>query len=48
MPLHSIIHLLLGELSISSHFGVWEVLMLVNSEAVAQVSGVAQTVDYFG
>ena len=27
---------------------VWEVLMLVDSEAAAQVSGVAETVDYFG
>ena len=27
--------------------GMWEVLMLVDSEAAAQVSGVAETVDYF-
>ena len=27
---------------------LWEVLMLVDSEAVAQVSGAAETVDYFG
>ena len=26
----------------------WEVLMLVDSEVAAQVSGVAETVDYFG
>ena len=26
----------------------WEVLMLVDSEAAARVSGVAKTVDYFG
>ena len=26
----------------------WEVLMLVDSEAAAQVSGAAETVDYFG
>ena len=26
----------------------WEVLMLVDSEVVAQVSGAAETVDYFG
>ena len=28
--------------------GTWEVLMLVDSEAAARVSGVAETVDYFG
>ena len=28
--------------------GHWEVLMLVDSEAAARVSGVAETVDYFG
>ena len=27
---------------------MWEVLMLVDSEAAAWVSGVAETVDYFG
>ena len=27
---------------------VWEVLMLVDSEAAARVSGAAETVDYFG
>ena len=27
---------------------IWEVLMLVDSEAVARVSGAAETVDYFG
>ena len=26
----------------------WEVLMLVDSEAAVRVSGVAETVDYFG
>ena len=26
----------------------WEVLMLVDSEAAARVSGAAETVDYFG
>ena len=25
----------------------WEVLMLVDSEAVARVSGAAETIDYF-
>ena len=29
-------------------FSEWEVLMLVDSEAAAQVSGAAETVDYFG
>ena len=28
--------------------GRWEVLMLVDNEVAAQVSGVAETVDYFG
>ena len=28
--------------------GSWEVLMLVDSEVVARVSGAAETVDYFG
>ena len=27
---------------------LWEVLMLVDSEVAARVSGVAETVDYFG
>ena len=27
---------------------LWEVLMLVDSEAAARVSGAAETVDYFG
>ena len=30
------------------HTFIWEVLMLVDSEAAARVSGVAETVDYFG
>ena len=30
------------------HTCSWEVLMLVDSEAVAWVSGAAETVDYFG
>ena len=29
-------------------YEVWEVLMLVDSEVTAQVSGAAETVDYFG
>ena len=28
--------------------GGWEVLMLVDSDVAAQVSGAAETVDYFG
>ena len=27
---------------------MWEVLMLVDSEAAARVSGAAETIDYFG
>ena len=29
-------------------FFLWEVLMWVDSEAAARVSGAAETVDYFG
>ena len=29
-------------------FYTWEVLMLVDNEAAARVSGAAETIDYFG
>ena len=30
------------------YYSIWEVLKVFGSEAIAQVSGAAETVDYFG
>ena len=37
-----------GTFPSNSQSQLWEVLMLVDSEAAARVSDVAETVDYFG